>query len=455
MKSLFIFRRDYRLEDNTGLIRCCKESTEVYPLFVFTPEQIDDNKNSYKSQNSVKILVESLLDLQNRIKKKGGHLNILYGELISILDKFVTAYKIEAIYVNADYTPYSKKRDAKIKALCDKRGLRFVSSEDVCLLPMGTILSDSSKSYYKKFSPFYQKALSMTVPGPVRFSHAQKLVSTRHPDSLASLTQFYSNTDDLIEKGGRTDALKKLKKISQYKDYDDRRNFIDYETTHLSPYIKYGAVSIREVFHTVRNAMGRDSQLLRQLIWRDHFHYIVNYNPESKFLKGYGGYKVKWNKNNDWFKKWKDGTTGYPIVDASMREINTTGYMHNRGRMIVANFLTRILGIDWKLGEKYFAQKLYDYDPIHNNLGWQGQAHATGSEARPVSQTVFNPWTQSGKCDPDGNYIKKWLPELAAVKSRDLHRWDEKHGDYPDIDYPQPMVNYKEQREKILELFRN
>lgn len=454
MTSIFIFRKDYRLQDNNGLIECCKNSKVVYPVFIFTPEQIDDKANKYKSQNAVKFLVESLKELESTISKKGGKLNVFYGTNESIIKKLLKDWKIDSVYVNNDYTPYSKKRDSSIAKLCATMNVKFVGVEDVCLTPMGTIVSSSSGSYYKKFSPFYARILEAPIPTPRRFTDKSKLANTKHKDAINSLERFYNTTDALPEKGGRTLGLKKLSNlVKTHKEYDDKRAFLYYDTTRLSPYIKFGTISIREVYHTIRKHFGKNSGLLRQVIWRDFFHEIVFHNSAEKFRNGYGNKTVDWVNSPKHFKAWTEGKTGYPVVDACMTELNTTGYMHNRGRMIVANFLTRILGINWKLGEHYFATKLYDYDPIHNNLGWQGQAFVMGNEARPAYQSVLNPWLQSGKYDPDGIYIKKWLPVLKEVVPRHLHSWDRFHKDYPTIDYVGPIVDYKENKQKMLDLF--
>ena len=179
------------------------------------------------------------------------------------------------------------------------------------------------------------------------------------------------------------------------------------------------------------------------------------YNNSDTFKEGMYpiSKKIKWINNNTYTEKWKQARSGYPIIDACMTELNTTGYLHNRGRMIVANFLTRILGTHWKQGEKYFAQVLYDYDPIQNNMGWTGQATVNGAQARPLIQTVLNPWIQSSKYDKDAQYIKKWLPILIDIPSRELHAWDKHHSKYKNIDYPKPIVDYKINRERMLQAY--
>jgi len=188
-------------------------------------------------------------------------------------------------------------------------------------------------------------------------------------------------------------------------------------------------------------------------MWHDYFNNLAFNNPDT-FKYGMASYakNVKWIKNKKWLDAWKKGQTGYPIIDSCMTELNQTGYLHNRGRMIVANFLTKILGINWKDGEKYFAQTLYDYDPVQNNMGWAGQASMTGIEARPFNQSVLNPWIQSSKFDKSGAYIKKWLPVLKDVEAKDLHDWENKNEKYS-VDYPKPIVDYRDQKEKVLKIY--
>lgn len=449
--SIFIFRRDYRLYDNLGLIECCKNSSKVYLVFIFTPEQIDNTKNTYKSHNSVKFLCDSLQELNETTQ---GKLHIYYGTNTTILSKLIDKWNINSIYTNNDYTLYAKKRDAEIEKLTNRKNVDYFTIEDYNLIPINTI-TPSGKKYYTKFRPFYEKLLKETIPKPVKFTLSNKLVSNNDKDTL-NINKFYdlNKIGNQVSKGGRTHGKKIIDTIEKFKDYPNERNNLIYNTTHLSAHIKYGNISIREVYYAIKNKLGLNSELLRQVIWHDFFNNMV-YNNSDTFEDGMYpiSKKIKWINNDKNTNAWKQGRTGYPIIDACMTELNQTGYLHNRGRMIVANFLTRILGTHWKIGEKYFAQVLYDYDPVQNNMGWTGQASVNGAEARPLNQTVLNPWIQSSKYDSDALYIKKWLPILKDIPAKELHSWDKYFSNHKALDYPRPIVDYKINREKMLKAY--
>jgi deoxyribodipyrimidine photo-lyase len=278
-----------------------------------------------------------------------------------------------------------------------------------------------------------------------------------------NLSQFYElpAAENLLERGGRTRAREILASLRNWRDYNNMRDLLTYNTTHLSPFNKFGCISCREVFHAMHDKLGTSSDLIGQMIWRDFFYNLSFNHPEIYRQAMNPRYaNIKWPENAEThrrFTAWCQARTGYPIVDACMREINTTGYMHNRGRLIVANFLSRLLQVDWRRGEHYFAKTLYDYDPAQNNFGWQICATVSGTESRPLNQTIFNPWLQSAKYDPDAEYIKKWLPELKDIPATKLHRWSEFGEDIlkndKTIKYILPIVNYTDEKEENLKLY--
>ena len=234
-----------------------------------------------------------------------------------------------------------------------------------------------------------------------------------------------------------------------HKNYNDDRNKLPLETTQLSAYIKYGCVSVREV----ANAFKTIDSLYRQLIWREFYAHILNDYPYTLYGPLKEKYQnIKWSTSKPHLNSWKEGKTGYPIVDAAMTQLNTTGYMHNRGRLITACFLIKTLLINWQEGEKYFATKLTDYDPASNNGNWQWVA-STGADSQPYFR-IFNPWTQSKDYDPECIYIKKWLPQLETVNNKHIHKWDEHYKSYENVKYCKPIVDYKEQREKAIEMYK-
>jgi deoxyribodipyrimidine photo-lyase len=258
--------------------------------------------------------------------------------------------------------------------------------------------------------------------------------------------------------GGRKNALFMLRRaLSTQSDYDNTRDFLKNSTTGLSAAIKFGCISIREMYHAFFAKYGRKNGLIRELIWREFFAHVLHNFPEVLSGSYQPRYKrIGWRTGSRAtadLKAWKEGRTGFPVVDACMRQLNTTGYMHNRGRMIVANFLIKTLLIDWRMGEQYFAQKLTDYDPASNNGNWQGIS-GTGVDMKPYFRDM-NPWIQSAKFDAGAEYIKRWVPELADVTPRDIHKWYISHKleTYNGVKYGEPIVDYDEQKQKMLVMY--
>lgn len=465
--SLFIFRRSLRLDDNTGLIEALKSSKQVIPIFIFTPEQVV--KNSFKSDNAVQFMIESLGDLEQQLKKKGSRLFYFFGSPEKVVTKIVKNKKIDAVFVNHDYTPYSVSRDKKIERVCKQHDVAFHTYEDVLLNGPEIVLS-SGKKPYQKYTPYFTRARRIAIEKPKKNTRKNYCSArTALPGQFKqSLTKFYTKNDDVLVRGGRSQGQKILKKIKAFKGYDKNRNYLSYPfmvsdlqsrtasksyrtTTLLAAYLKFGCVSIREAYHAIKPLGSKD--LVRQLYWRDFYYSITHHFPhvfKGPLKEKYA--KVKWVNNAALLKKWKAGKTGFPLVDACMRQLNTTGFMHNRGRLVTSNFLIKILLINWHKGEKYFAQKLTDYDPAVNNGNWQWGA-SCGADSQPYFR-IFNPWMQSKKFDKQCEFIKQWVPELCDVKASDIHAWDRKHKNYPDVDYPAPCVDYVMQRRKALAMFK-
>lgn len=453
-KSIFIFRRDLRLYDNTALIKSLKESEKVNCIFIFTPEQLKNNP--YKSDSCVQFMIESLLDLKKQLQNQNGDLYFYYGKPDKVIDKIIKSnnpkMNIGAIYVNRDYTPYSIKRDTLIQNICQKNNVDFISCHDLTLNPICNIKTGSN-TIYTKFTPYFNKAKKVTINKPLENNHKNYCKCICKHIFKGDIKQFYKENKNILHHGGRTLGLKQLNLVNQQKMYNKKRDCLNYNTTQLSAYIKFGCLSIREVYYQFKNKLGDKNDLIKQLYWRDFFLNIIYEYPRvlAKNLKPKYD-NIKWVNNNNWFNKWCKGLTGFPIVDACMRQMNETGYMHNRGRLIVSNFLIKIMLIDWRKGEKYFAQTLYDYDVANNNGGWSWSSGG-GADSQPYFR-VFNPWLQSKKFDPKGIFIKKWIPELKDVDSKDLHKWDEKCGNYNNIKYPDPILDYKVQKKKAMEMYK-
>ena len=457
-RGLFIFHRDFRISDNIALNNAGVVCNKLYTCFIFTPEQVTNNK--YKSDNSVQFMIESLNDLAVDIKKNSGELLCFYGTQTIILKHLIEELKITHLFFNDDYSPYAIHRDNEAKQLCNKLQIECQTYPDYYLYEPGTVLVESSKNAYKKYTPFYNAVLNNRVSKPINvtsFPFSTSSKKLKYKITLRdAMKQFVKVNDNILVRGGRVYAQEKLENaLLKQRDYESTRDFFTSKTTHLSAYIKFGCVSIREVYHAFKKKFGLNHGLIRELIWREFFAHVLYCYPEvvgksyqTKFRS------LNWSQNKANIEKWKTGMTGFPLVDACMREMNTTGYMHNRGRMTTASFLIKTLLIDWRVGEQYFAQQLTDYDIASNNGNWQGIS-GTGVDMKPYFRDM-NPWIQSYKFDINAEYIKKWVPELEKVDASDIHNWNETYNNtkYKDVNYPKPIVDYSKQKEKMLEMYK-
>lgn len=449
-KSVFIFRRDLRLEDNTGLINALENSEKVIPIFIFTPTQLE--KNEYRSENALQFMISSLEELDQSLKEKNSQINIFFDEPEKAIKKLIDEEKIDAVFVNRDYTPYSIKRDNEIEQTCLDNNVDFIQNNDILLNEPEVVMNGQGEPY-KVFTPFYNKSMTITVREPVKNSfenyYSKKIEFSKDKSFLKDIQK--NKNENIYVKGGRLEALKLMEEFNQH-IYDKARDVPHLEaTSKLSAHLKFGTISCREVYDFATRK--RSKMLIRELYFRDFFTYVPYHFPhvfEGAFNKQYNN--IQWENDEEKFEAWKEGKTGYPIVDAGMRQLNSTGYMHNRVRMIVASFLTKDLLINWKWGEKYFAQKLVDYDPCVNNSNWQWAA-STGCDAQPYFR-IFNPITQGEKFDPECKYIRKWIPQLKNYSTKEILKNPEKKLIPKDI-YPLPIVDHKEESTKAKLLFKN
>jgi deoxyribodipyrimidine photo-lyase len=437
-KSIYIFTRDLRLEDNTSLLEALKTSNEVIPIFIFNPVQV--TSNSYKSNNSIQFMCESLDELNDSLHEKKSKLYYFYGDPIEILEKLINHDKdIQGVFMNIDYTPFAKKRSSNISKLCSKHKIEFKEFEDYMLTGVNKVLKSDGNPYVK-FTPYHRAAKKVSIP-PVHKNNYKNYIPSKYSppnEYKKNIHDFYEKNPDILVKGGRSHALKILNNLKEFNEYNDTRDFPNHETTHLSAYLKFNCVSIREVYTSFKSKLKTTNKLLTQLYWRDFYMNICNWFPHVIGAPMKENYNIKWINDKKLFNKWKEGKTGVPIVDAGMRQMNSCGYMHNRLRMIVSNFLIKILHIDWQWGEKYFAQSLVDYCPFNNNGGWQWSS-STGSDSQPYFR-IFNPWLQAEKFDKNCEFIKKWVPELKDVPNKDILKWNINHDKYKNIKYPAPIV---------------
>ena len=452
--GLFIFRRDLRIIDNVGLNLANSLCKRVYPIFIFTPEQVT-SANKFKSVNAVQFMIESLQDLTSQISKMGGKLICFYGDNPTIVSQLIKELDINMVCFNADYSPYAIQRELSIIQVCDKLSVQVEYGHDYYLHPPGTIVNGQGQPY-QKFTPFYNVASKKKVDAPTSLRKIHFGSTSKHLTNKISLDEafkkFVGNSNpDILVHGGRDEAIKQMHQASKnIKNYPRTHNELSKPTSQLSAYIKFGCVSIREVYKIFRSK----HDFIRQLFWRDFYANVLYSFPQvlGDALKPKYG-KIKWHHNERWFKAWCKGETGFPVVDAGMREMNATGYMHNRARLIVSSFLIKTLLISWEEGEKYFAQKLVDYDPASNNGNWQWTA-GSGADSQPYFR-IFNPWRQAEEYDPDCEYIKKWIPELKDVPVKDILNWQESNNEFKNIKYPNPIVSYEEQKEKALKMYKD
>lgn len=457
MYTLFIFRRDFRTIDNTGFnAAMAQQDSKTIPMFIFNPTQINRAKNKYFSAPAYCFMIESLQCLHVNLQQCGSALHVFYGDEIKVLKQIVKQIDVVRIVFNLDYTPYSRTRDSVITSFCKTANIHCLTTHDYLLHPMEQLQKKDS-TMYEIFTPYRNNALKHTVskPSKKKPSNLAKVnIDITYKTTINAMKQKHGVTIKLPFCGGRQHGLQKLKSIKNQKKYAITRNIASISTTELSAYIKFGCVSIREVMEYIVKLFGKQHDLVSQLYWREFYTTVAYYHPRVLQGKPYSTrLSIKWRTSKQDFAKWCAGTTGYPIVDAGMTQLNQTGFQHNRLRLICSNFLNRILGIDWRNGEQYYAQKLIDYDPAVNNGNWQWIA-SMGVDPKPYNQRLFNPWLQSKRFDPKCVYIKTWLPCLKKVPNAHLHQWD-KYCTEHDVTYPRPCVDYKTARQRSLEQYKS
>jgi deoxyribodipyrimidine photo-lyase len=450
-KSIFLFRRDLRISDNTGLIEASQASETVVPLFIFDPRQ--GAQNPYFSPNAFQFMIESLEDLAHQVTVARGRLCIFRGRPETIVERLVAEEDIEAVFINKDYTPFSRTRDAAIKKACQNKDAAFRSCSDALLHKPIDVLKDDGKPY-TIFSHFLRKARSIPVR-PINAAEVDNLSDVRVASEQREIRDDTLKTPNqrTYARGGRAQALRVLATLHKFVDYATARNYpAKNATTRLSAHHKFGTCSIRETYHAITTQLGLEHQLIVELFWRDFYSQIAYFFPHVFGRSFHPQYDAMiWDTDPAKFSAWCAGRTGFPIVDAGMRELNATGFLHNRARMIVASFLTKDLHIDWRRGERYFAQKLVDYDPAVNNGNWQWCA-STGCDAQPYFR-IFNPWLQQRRYDPNCTYIKAWIPELRAIAPALIHSLD-KLEDRQIPAYPAPIVDHPKESSLAKENFR-
>ncbi len=456
-RSAFVFRRDLRLADNTGLRRALEMSREVVPCFVFDPRQADPGRNDYFSAHAFQFLIESLADLDSQLSAAGGRLYRFRGEPAVVVARVIDEAGVEAVFVNRDYTPFARARDASIAEACAARNVPFHRSHDGLLTYPGQVLTGSGTPY-RVFTPFWKTAREIEVPRPASdpadggaFARAG-IAGAFSPEVDLELLPESDRNPDLRLRGGRARGLARLDRIGDLATYETSRDLPADEngTSTLSPHHKAGTVSIRETYHRIAAALGPDHELLRQLYWRDFFTQLAWFEPRVFGHAFHAEYDtIVWEDDDALFTAWCAGRTGFPLVDAGQRQLAATGWMPNRVRMVVASFLVKDLHVDWRRGERWFARHLVDYDPAVNNGNWQWAA-STGADAQPWFR-IFNPWRQQERFDPEAAYVRRWVPELAGLDAAAIHGLARHRP--AGLGYPEPVVDHPARAARAKELF--
>ncbi|GGD48963.1 deoxyribodipyrimidine photo-lyase [Emticicia aquatilis] len=425
---IFWYRRDLRLEDNAGLYHALKSGYKVLPIFIFDKNILDKLEN--KNDQRVEFIHKSLTDIQEQLISFGSSLLVKYGNPIEIWKNLISDFDIAEVYTNHDYEKYAIERDKQVGEILNANGIAFYTFKDQTIFEKNEVLSGAGTPY-TVFTPYSRKWKETLNEFYLKSYPTEKYFQNfikSNPYDLPTLNEIgFIETESVFPKKELREEL-----IKKYDEVRDIPSILG--TSRLSVHLRFGTVSIRKL---TQKALALNEKWLNELIWRDFYMNILHHFPHigegKSFRKEYDN--IVWRNNETEFKKWCEGKTGYPIVDAGMRELNATGFMHNRVRMITASFLIKHLLIDWRWGEAYFAEKLMDFDFSANNGGWQW-ASSSGCDAAPYFR-IFNPTSQTQKFDPELKYIKKWIPELNS------------------FEYPRPIVEHTFARERVLKAYKD
>jgi deoxyribodipyrimidine photo-lyase len=423
--NIFWFRRDLRLDDNVGLFHALKSEENVLPIFIFDEDILSQLP---KDDHRVGLIHDLISKIQTQLVQNGKSLAVFHGRPIDIIKKIISENKVTTVYTNHDYEPYARKRDKELNDIFKENNIEFKTCKDQVIFEKSEVTKDDGLPYvvYTPYSRKWKENFSKIK--------LQNYNSEDFLDKIANHSYPFLSLNDI----GFLESKIKLPVFdissSLIEKYEETRNFPALAgTSMLGPYLRFGAVSIRKMI--AEAIKSKNETFFKELIWREFFMQILWHFPHTynqSFRPKYDA--IVWDNNEDLFQKWCDGKTGYPFVDAGMRELNATGHMHNRVRMIVASFLCKHLLIDWRWGETYFAQKLFDYEQSSNVGNWQWAA-GSGVDAAPYFR-IFNPTEQIKKFDKDLKYIKKWIPELETKY------------------YAEPIVDHKMARERCLRVFK-
>ena len=424
--NIFWFRRDLRLYDNHGLSKATHDNLKVIPIFIF-----DTTITSLLASNDRRInfIYDNLLEIDSELNKKyKSNLNVFQGKPYDIFKNLIENYSIKNVYTNNDYEPYAINRDESIKELLSYNGINFKSYKDQVIFEKNEIVKDDGNPYVV-YTPFMKK-WKTKLNEDITLLDEKKILNNFYQEAISNLLKL--SDYGFVENESKIEAFKLNKEIVI--NYAERRNFPYLNSTSkIGPYLRFGSVSIRKIVGRLLRGFKEDT-FLKELIWREFFMQILYHFPHTakdSFKSKYD--KIVWLNEEKDFESWKNGNTGYPLIDAGMNELNLTGFMHNRVRMITASFLCKHLLIDWRWGEKYFAEKLNDYEMASNVGNWQW-ASGSGVDAAPYFR-IFNPHTQILKFDNKREYINKWV-------------------DVNSSDYPNEIIEHKFARDRCLNTYK-
>ncbi len=457
------FRRDLRLSDNIALARATKDSEQVVPVYISSEWK---GKHHWTGAGRQAFLCGCLESLSKNVEHAGGMLVFRRGNPVEQLRRLIDESEAEAIYLNRDPDPHGRDMEKKVKELCREKGIEFHDFQDVVLHEPHEVLTGSGNPY-KVYTPYSRNWFDQTKPDGVGIVRALRTPGNIQQGVVPKVEDWGLTFEgELLREPGEKAARARLKQAVEgaIGEYGEMRNDPAADaTSHLGADLRYGTISAREVFHRaetarqeVRSESARNSihAFQKQLAWREFFMAILHYFPEvleTDFNADWRG--LNWDDpgDGDKFERWKAGKTGFPIVDAGMRQLAETGYMHNRVRMITAMFLTKDLHIYWRHGESHFMQHLLDGEIANNNGGWQWSA-GTGADAAPYFR-IQNPWTQTARFDGEGEYIKRWVPELEKVDPKRFQKPPEGSTKLC-ADYVEPIVDHKSERDETLARFK-
>ncbi|MFD2568132.1 cryptochrome/photolyase family protein [Pseudotenacibaculum haliotis] len=423
--TIFWFRRDLRLRDNTGLYHALQQSSNVLPIFIFDTDILEELP---KNDARVTLIYDQLASIHQQLRSVSSGIHVYHGKPKEVFEKLISEFKVEAVFTNHDYEPYAIKRDQEIEELLNSRNIDFRTYKDQVIFERNDIVK-ADGSPYVVYTPYSKKWLETYHAQAFEYFPSESLL-----ENCKSTPYPFPELTDIGFVRSQTPVPEYIVTSNLIQTYEATRNFPSLDkTSKLGPHLRFGTVSIREMVLKAKNE--ENPTFLKELIWREFFMQILWHFPhtvDKAFKPQYD--RIPWRNNTKEFEKWCNGETGFPLVDAGMRQLNQTGFMHNRVRMLVGSFLCKHLLIDWRWGEAYFAKKLIDYEMASNVGNWQWVA-GSGVDAAPYFR-IFNPITQIQKFDKDLQYIKKWVP------------------DFQELTYPTPMINHKLARERCLATYK-